>query len=109
MKPSIKAKLNSHLKRYQELKNLLSDHKVTEDLARYRDLSKECSQLESIVFPYQGYQHYAAQLEDAKALLSETDPELQQLAKQEIKETEKKMAEIEEKLLIDLLPQDPFD
>lgn len=109
MKPSIKIKLEHLTKRYEELKALLSDPQVTDDLNRYRDLSKEYSQLEPFVEDYVRYQNYQQQMEEAKVLLQEDDSELQQLAKQEIKQIEESMASLEEKLLLALLPQDPHD
>jgi peptide chain release factor 1 len=109
MKPAIQAKLQNMMNRYEELKGLLSDHKVTEDLNRYRDLSKEYAQLEPFVQQYSQYNNYVVELEDAKKLLEENDPELQQLAKQEIKEVQTNLEKLEEELLLCLLPKDPHD
>lgn len=109
MKPSIQAKLQSLAKRYDELKNLLSDVKITNDLNRYRDLSKEYSQLEPLVQSFHLYQQYQAQLNDAKLLLDEDDQELQQLAKQEIKQIDEGITKLEAELQLALLPKDPHD
>jgi len=109
MKPSIEAKLQQSAHRYEELKKLLSDPDVTNDLNRYRDLSKEYSQLENLAQAYARHQAYIKQLEEAKALLKEDDAELQQLAKQEIKQIEEGSAKLEEELIVALLPRDPMD
>lgn len=109
MKPSVQAKLQNLANRYEELKGLLSDPKVTNDLNRYRDLSKEYSQLEPTVQMYFRYQAYLKHLEDANVFLEEEDPELRQLAKQEIKQIEENIAKLEDELLIVLLPKDPHD
>ncbi len=71
MKPSIQTKLKNLSTRYEELKTLLSDPNVTNDLNRYRDLSKEYAQLEPHVQAYFKHQDYLQQLEDAKAMLDE--------------------------------------
>ncbi len=109
MKPSIQTKLQNLTNRYEELKELLSDPKVTNDINRYRDLSKEYAQIEPHVQAFRQYQDYLKQLEESNALLEEEDPELQQLAKQEIKSIEEKMAKLEEDLLVALIPKDPHD
>lgn len=109
MKPSIKTKLENITARYEEIKTLLADPDVTNDLNRFRDLSKEYAQLEPTVQMYQQYQGYLKGLDDAKAMLEEDDAEMQQLAKQEIKEIEDSIAKLEEELLVILLPKDPHD
>ena len=69
MKPSVQAKLQSIVARHDELKRLLSDPQVVEDLNRYRDLSKEYSQLEPFVQLFASYQNSLSELEDAKVML----------------------------------------
>jgi len=109
MKLSIETKLKNLANRYEELKGLLSDPKVTNDMNRYRELTKEYSQIESHVQSFYRYQDYLQQLEEAKGLLSEEDQELQQLAKQEIKQIDENIAALEEELLAALIPKDPHD
>ncbi len=109
MKPAVKAKLSTMLARYEELKALLSNHEITNDLNRYRDLSKEYAQLEPVVFKFNDHESALLALEEAKGLLDEDDAELQQMAKQEVKQLEEKITKIEEELLITLLPTDPND
>ena len=109
MKSPIQAKLQSFVKRYEELKQALTDINVTNDLNRYRDLSKEYAQLQPLVDQYIYYQDSERQLEEAKLFLKEEDVELQQLAKQEIKQIEETIARLEAELLVALLPKDPHD
>jgi len=109
MKPSIQTKLKNLSTRYEELKTLLSDPNVTNDLNRYRELSKEYAQLEPHVQAYFKHQDYLQQLEDAKAMLDESDPEMQQLAKHEIRDVEENITRLEDELLVALLPKDPHD
>lgn len=109
MRPSIKIKLETITARYEEIKALLSDPKVTNDLNRFRDLSKEYAQLEPTVQVYQRYQAFGKEIEEAKLMLDEEDAEMQQLAKQEIKQVEDNMTRLEDELLLILLPRDPHD
>lgn len=109
MKPIIQAKLQNLFERYEELKELLSDPTVTSDLNRYRDLSKEYAQLEPTVDRYMKHKYALNELENAKSMIEEDDEELKQLAKQEIKQLEDQITQLEEEILLDLLPKDPHD
>jgi peptide chain release factor 1 len=109
MKPSIAQKLNNLSRRYSELKAALADPNVTADLNRYRDLSREFSQLEPNVQLYEEHKAAEEALAEAKMMLEEDDPELQQLAKEEIKVLDEKVPVLEEALMVALLPQDPHD
>lgn len=109
MKPSMHTKLQNSTARYEELKAMLSDHEVTNDMNRYRELTKEYAQLEPIVNEYLRYQVYVKNLEEAKQLENEGDAEMQQLARAEVKEIEEGMVQLEEALLVTLLPKDPHD
>src|SRR4029079_5677117 len=102
----IQTKLQNLAARHEELKGFLADPDVTNDLNRYRDLSKEYAQIEPYVQMYHQHQDMLKQLDESKLLLEEDDEELQQLAKQEIKTIEEKLAKIEEELLLALLPKD---
>lgn len=109
MKPSLLIKLQHLVERYEELKRLLSDPQITNDMNQYRDLSKEYSQIEPHVHMYLQHETYLKELDEAKMMLEESDPDLQQLAKQEIKFIEENITKLEEELLIALLPKDPHD
>jgi peptide chain release factor 1 len=109
MKPSVVIRLQNMLTRYEELKGLLSDPAVTSDLNRFRDLSKEYSQLEPYVQQHERHQQLLKELDEAKLMMEEDDPEMQQLARQEIKQVEDTIASLEEELLMMLLPRDPHD
>ena len=109
MKPSIQTKLQHLVARHEEIKGLLSDPKVTDDLNRYRDLSKEYSQLEEPVQKYFRYQELLQHMEQAKQFLEGDDEDMQQLAKLEIKQIEENQHSLEEELLLILLPKDPHD
>ncbi len=109
MKPSVQKKLEQMTARHQEVNKLLSDPDVTSDLNRFRELSKEYAQLEPFIQSYASYQSCLKQLDEASALLKEEDVEMQQLARQEMKEAEENIARLEDELLLALLPKDPND
>lgn len=109
MKPSIEKKLQSLVERHEEVSALLSDAGTINDQNRFRELSKEYAQLGPVVTVFKNYQTCVQQITDAKELLNEPDPEMQQLAKQELKAAEEQFVKLEEELQILLLPKDPHD
>jgi peptide chain release factor 1 len=93
-----------------ELSRSLSDPEVTADMDRYRSLSRSYSDSEPILAQYREYAKAEGELRGAKEMLeSETDEELRAMAGQEVKQLEQRLAELEERLKVMLLPSDPND
>lgn len=109
MKDSIKHKLESLVDRHEELGALLSDATVINDQNRFRELSKEYAHLEPIVNSFNQHQHALINLENAKELLQDSDPEMQAMAKEEMAEAKAQIEALERDLQILLLPKDPND
>jgi len=109
MKPSLQAKLNTLVMRHDEVSALLADPSTIQDQNRFRDLSKEYAQLEPIVQTFKRYLAIQKERDDIKVLLDEKDLEIQQLAKQELKQVEEQITTIDAELVILLLPRDPHD
>jgi len=100
-------RLENIFKKYEELKELLASEEVLKDYNRLRDLSKEQKDLEEIVFKYQEYLKCDTDLEAAKEMQS--DPELKEMAVEEINNITKKKSSLEHELQILLIPKDPND
>lgn len=109
MKTSIKNKLELLVKRHQELSSLLSTPTIISDQNRFRDLSKEYSQLEPIVNCYQQYLVAERDLIAAEEMQSSKDTDFSTLAEEEIKQLKPKLEELEKEITILLLPSDPND
>ncbi|HEU5282011.1 MAG TPA: peptide chain release factor 1 [Gammaproteobacteria bacterium] len=109
MKPAVETKLKNVYERYEALKAELSDPSVTEDINRYRELSKEYAQHESLAQAYVHYQALLKEREEAALLLEEDDAEMQQLAKLEVKRVDEAVEALEAELLLALIPKDPHD
>ena len=109
MKPSIQKKLQTLVERHEELSALLSEPEIINDQNRFREYSKEYSQLENIVTVFKRHEICIANIAGAHELLAENDPELQQLAKQELKEAQDELENLEKQLQLLLLPRDPHD
>ncbi|MDR8522828.1 MULTISPECIES: peptide chain release factor 1 [Shewanella] len=109
MKDSVIRKLEGLLERNEEVLALLSDAEVIADQERFRALSKEYSQLEDVVKAFQSYQQAEEDLESAKEMMEEDDPDLKEMAQEEFKAAKAAIATLEDELQILLLPKDPND
>ncbi|EAH9149089.1 peptide chain release factor 1 [Campylobacter jejuni] len=101
------SKLDPFLKRFEELNSLLSSSDMLNDISKMTTLSKEQKNLEPIVLKAKEYLKTLDNIEENKALLN--DPELGELAKEELKTLEELKPKLEEEIKILLLPKDPND
>jgi peptide chain release factor 1 len=103
-------RLISLLHRYDELKELIQDPVLVKDQHKYRDLMKEYSYLSEIAAVQKEIDDSNAQIEDVKDIIqSEKNPEMKELAREELKELEMRTREAEDKLKFLLIPKDPLD
>ncbi len=109
MKASIKTKLEGLQERHEEIAALLGDPDTIADQNRFRDLSREYSQLEPVVKAYTDYRVTTDDLESAKEMANDSDPEMRDMAKEEIATAEEKITSLEGELQKLLLPRDPRD
>ena len=100
-------RLETILKRYNELTELLSSPDVLADFEKLKTLSKEQKDLEETVNTYKEYKIAKQNLEEAKTLVN--DPDLKDMASLEIEENTKKIEELTSKLEILLIPKDEND
>ena len=103
-------KLDSIEKRFKELEAQLSDSAIMQDMKKYSELMKEHASAKEIVDSYQVYKKTVSQLEEAKEMAgSESDPELKEMAKEEIKQLEEQKENQIKELRTLLIPKDPLD
>lgn len=103
-------KLESILKRFEEINEELTKPEVLNDQQKLIQLTKERSDLEEIVETYKEYKEVKKNIEGNKELIySKVDPELVELAKEELDELEPLLEKLEEKLKLLLIPKDPDD
>ena len=95
--------------RFEEVTRQLADPAVTADGEQYRKAAKAHSELSEIVSKYREWKHVSSALEQARGMLSDSDPELREMANAEIVGLEPRLAEIEDELKVLLLPKDPND
>ncbi|MBE2987186.1 peptide chain release factor 1 [Campylobacter sp. RM13119] len=100
-------KLQPFLDRYNEISLLLSDPSIINDIEKMTKLSKEQSSLEDIKNAASEYLQTLNDIEENKSLLD--DPELGELAKEELKNAQSRIVKLEDDIKILLLPKDPND
>ena len=109
MKPSIQIKLENLGERFEEITALLSQPEVQNDQNQYRSLSQEYAQIEPLVACYKTYLDNEANLKSAREMAKDSDPELREMAKEEMNDAETQREALEQHLQILLLPKDPND
>lgn len=103
------AKLEHLERKFEDLEMQLSSPEVFGDQERYRKLTKAHSDLKCIVEAFRKYRTMQESLLENKELMNDSDPELAEMAKEEVKELERTIPEMEAHLTILLLPKDPMD
>ncbi len=103
-------KLEFIKERWQQVELKLTDPEVIADMTRFVKLNKEYSDLGVIVKVYHEYRDMLANLDSTKELLAdEKDPEMREMAKEELSELEEKIPLKEEEIKWLLVPKDPDD
>jgi peptide chain release factor 1 len=107
MLPSLRRKLEVLSERREELERLLADPGTIADAERFRALSREFSQLEPVAVALAAEAQAQRDLAAAQAMRS--DPELGELAEEEIAAANARLAELESELMAQLVPRDARD
>lgn len=102
-------KLEEIKHRYQNIGEQLYDPEIAADPKRFNKLNKEHKDLEPIVQVYDKYIQAQGNIETAKEMLSDKDPEMKEMAKMELAELEPRLDELEEEMKVLLIPKDPED
>ena len=100
-------RLNAIEEKYNELNNELINPDNMSDIKRIQQLSKEASDLEETVMAYSAYKKVLQEIVDAKEMAK--DPELRDMAKEELEILESDKVNLEAKLEVLLIPKDPND
>ncbi len=109
MKPSIQAKLDHLADRFEELSALLSDPETLGNQEKYRNYSKEYSDLEPIIQTYQAYQQNQEGIAAAQQMTSDEDLEMREMAREEMLSLQAESEPLELEIQRLLIPRDPND
>lgn len=100
-------KLEDVEKRYEDLTKKISDPEVIAQNKEWQKMMKEHSELTPIVEKYREYKKVEQSIKDNEEMLA--DPELKELAQEEILIAKERLPQIEEEIKILLIPKDPDD
>lgn len=109
MNPSILSKLEHLCNRHEEVSALLADPVVIAEQDRFRTLAMEYAQLEPVARHFQAYRAIEQEQQAARELAHDADPELRELAEDELAAIADRRACLERELQTLLLPGDPHD
>ena len=109
MKDSIRSKLEHLQDRFDELEALLSDADVIGDQNRFRELSKEYSEIEEVVKTFDRFLEVSEALQQAKEMQKDADSEIREMAEEEIDSNSAELEKLERNLKTLLLPKDSKD
>ncbi len=109
MKASLRQRLESLHERFDELAALLAEPDVIADQARFRDYSREYAELEALIEAWREFRATEGDVEAAEQLTSDADAEMRELANEELYAGRERLAELEERLKVLLVPKDPDD
>lgn len=102
--------LEGLVEHYEELQELMSDPEVISDTPRYLKISKEAAEMQEIVTAFKKYQQLKSDIAESKEVLTENnDPELIELAKDDLAAMEPQLAEVENQIKLLMVPKDPND
>ncbi len=109
MKASLVNRLDRLQERFEELTALLGDAQVITDQNKYRTYSKEYAEIEPVVMTFQTWRKTSSDLEEAQTLLKDADPDVREMAVEEVAQCRESLETIEADLQRLMLPKDPND
>jgi len=102
-------KLEAIKERYQYLEEQLSDPELIADIKKYSQTNKEYKDLKQIIDVYDTYRVLLSNIDTAREMLTEEDPEMKEMAEMELVTLEPQKSEIEDHIKFLLIPKDPND
>ena len=104
-------KLDGLVARFEEVSTLITDPSVIADQQRYVRLTKEYKELEDLMNARKEYANLLGNLQESKDILlgGEDDPEMREMAREEVALCETRIPQLEEEIKLMLVPKDPED
>jgi peptide chain release factor 1 len=107
MKPFLRQQLARYADRLAELEFLLSREDIMKDMAQFLTLSREHTEVAAVASRWARYQQREADLASAREMLA--DPDMAEMAQEEVDSASTELAQLETELQRMLLPKDPDD
>ena len=97
-------------RRFEEIEKRMADPAVLADHVRLTELAQERSDLQPLVEAYRRHRELSAELDDTRELVEiSEDPEMIQMAEDEVEHLEEELETLEEEMRLLLIPKDPRD
>lgn len=109
MKESLLLRLDNISERYEELAALLSSPDIISDQNKFREFSKEYAELEPVVKCYAEFKQALDDIEEARSLTTDGDPDMREMGEEELKSAKASREALAVELQTLLLPRDPND
>jgi peptide chain release factor 1 len=107
---NLEAKLQQVKARYNELNQAMADPSVFDRPKEYADLTREHTQLKEMVDDFEKWQTLSQNIRGNEEIISQNeDPEITEIARDELKELKSELNELEEEIKFKLIPKDPDD
>lgn len=102
-------KLEEIHSRYLDIEEQLSDPTIASDIKKFTKLNKEYSGLTELNQAYLDYKDILDNIASSKAMLTDSDMEMRELAKEELQNLDASKVQVEEELKVLLIPKDQED
>jgi len=102
-------KLESIIERYRTIEKQMAEQDILSNPDKLKELAREYKQLEPVVIIGSEYIKILDQIIDCETIIESNDPELKELAVEEIASNKIRRLELEKELKIKLVPKDPLD
>jgi len=109
MSPDLKARLEEVEARFTDVERELADPSIVANQENFMKKSKEHAELSQLVECFRAYNKYEQDLEQNRPLMADDDEELAAMAGAEVEQAEAALVELEQRMRLLLLPQDPRD
>ena len=97
-------------RKYDEFTELLSDPEIIANQSEWQKYAKAQAGMTNLVAAFREYKEVIRQIEETETILQEKlDPEMQEMAEQELNELRQMAQNLEETIRVLLLPKDPND
>ena len=104
---TVRSKLSALSRRLEEIDRMLAAPETAADMNKFRDLSRERTEIEPVAVKLAQYESAEADLKTAEELAE--DPEMREFAEEETAKAKAELERLEEALRLELIPKDPND
>lgn len=102
-------KLNEIRARFSELESQLGDPQIAGNPTEYQKVAREHGKLQELVRALDRYDEVGEEIADNQEMAEDSDPEIRQMAKDELVRLREEKEVLEDRIRLMLIPKDPLD